>query len=205
MIYTGNVFRSYGLYRGTKSREGFIYSMLNRLDLLVRCAIEKMERPRAFHLILENCSEEDFKKISGTLRYWAASRSERRDSSMRNQVLYLAAKEIRPRLSTRHTHLHVIGDGVQYDDIVFLKKALRLYSDQVVLKKRKLEFMPWDTDISTGVIRTDPETGVPKRKGLRWCHDLKNELNDYFCRASYICKVSTKVSLYSWSSSKLLR
>lgn len=205
MIYKGNLFRGYGIYKGTKSKKGFIYPMLNRLDLLVRCAIEKMEKPRAFHLILENCSEEDSTKISGTLRYWAASRAERKDSTMRDQVLYLAAKEIRPRLRTRHTHLHVIADGVQYDDIVFLRKALRLYSDKVVLNKRKLEFMPRDIDLSTGVIKIDPITGVPRRKGLRWCHDLTNELNDYFSRASYICKVQTKVSLKSWSSSKLLR
>lgn len=204
MIYKGNSFRGYNIYTGVKSRHGFIYRMLNRLDQLVRCAIEKMERPRAFHLILEDCSDEDFTKVSGTLRYWAESRAGRDDSSMKEQVLYLAAKEVRPRLGVRHVHVHVIADGVQYDDIVFLRKSLSLYSSKVVLKKRKLEFMPWDVDLSTGQIKRDPLTGAHKRKGLRWCHDLRSELNDYFCRASYICKVSTKISLNSWSSSNLL-
>jgi len=68
-----------------------------------------------------------------------------------------------------------------------------------------LKYLPIKINPTTKECLINPKTGNFLREGCDWNHDLHGDLEDFFERASYICKVKTKVSLSSWSCSKLMQ
>lgn len=203
-IYKGDKYNKLRIFRGTNSSDGFISSMLRKLyDICIYSSLT-MQNPRGFHLVLEDVNEERLKYLPRLLSRWAESRAKSPISTMNGQFHFIRANEIRSRTGEFHIHLHLVVDSVQYDDVVHLKKALMPISLRVKLKRRKDECRPIKYDPDTGEVLVNRLTGKPIREGSSWFHGLKEEFEDYFQRASYICKVKTKVNLDAWSGSMLV-
>jgi hypothetical protein len=124
---------------------------------------------------------------------------------MTGKYHFVKAEEIRPIKREFHVHIQIICDGVTYGDIQSLKEALYPIAKKTSLKNRASKHRRIKTNPLTSECLIDPETGEFLREGCKWNHDLRGDFEDYFERASYICKVKTKVSLSSWSCSKLIK
>ena len=204
-IYRGDQFKNLKLNPSVKSREGFITRMLEAL--YERCieSREKMAKPRGFHLVLTEVDKSKLKYIPRIIARWAEQRSKCPLSYMTGKYHFVKAEEIRPIKREFHVHLQLICDGITYGDVQSLKEALYIVAKKTSLKNRGAKYRSITINPITGECLTDPETGEFLREGCKWSHDLHKEFEDYFKRASYICKVKTKVSLSSWSCSKLIK
>lgn len=203
--YKGDYFNNLKLNTSPKTKLGFISKML--VALLERCedARNNMNKPRGFHLILTLVNKDNKSEIPRVIKRWVENRRLCQLSTMTGKYHFIKAEEERPVKKEFHIHLYVIADGVQYTDIQLLRERLLVVADEIKLKNRSRKFRPELIDADTGECLLDRNTGNFKRKGLAWCHDLHQEYNDFFERASYICKVKTKVPLHPWSCNQIER
>lgn len=202
-IHKGEFFCELKIYSGVGSSLGFLAEMLSKLKALCDASLLSMSKPRGFHIVLEDVNSDRLSCLSRIISRWSARRARCEISHMNGKYCYLRADEVRPRTGEFHIHLHFIVDSVQYDDLVYLKQALMPISSRVKIKYRKETCRPLKIDKDTGEIACSRFTGQPLRDGSTWFHDLNSEFSDYFERASYICKLKTKVDPGSWSSSGL--
>lgn len=202
-IYKGEYFNNLKLNPSPKTKLGFIHKMLKAL--LERCedAKRNMSKPRGFHLILTSVNKNKTSEIPRVIKRWVENRELCRLSTMTGKYHFIKAEEERPLKKEFHIHLYIIADGTQYTDIQLLRERLLIVAGGIKLKNRGRKFRPELVDIDTGECLLDTFSGNFKRKGLAWCHNLHDEYDDFFERASYVCKVKTKVSLHSWSCNQM--
>jgi len=193
-IYKGEYFNNLKLNPSPKTKLGFIHKMLKAL--LERCedAKRNMSKPRGFHLILTSVNKNKTSEIPRVIKRWVENRELCRLSTMTGKYHFIKAEEERPLKKEFHIHLYIIADGTQYTDIQLLRERLLIVAGGIKLKNRGRKFRPELVDIDTGECFLDRVSGNFKRNGSAWCHDLHKEYNDFFERASYVCKVKTKVS-----------
>lgn len=204
-IYKGDYFNNLKLNPSPKTELGFIHRMLNAL--LERCddARRNMNKPRGFHLILTLVNQDKVSEIPRVIKRWVENRKLCKLSTMTGKYHFIKAEEERPLKKEFHIHLYIIADGIQYTDIQSLRERLLVVAGEIKLKNRGRKFRPELVDSDTGECLLDTFSGNFKRKGLAWCHNLHDEYDDFFERASYVCKVKTKVSLHSWSCNQMER
>lgn len=204
-IYKGDYFNNLKLNPSDKCEDGFITKMLQALHERCVYSLKTMDRPRGFHIELTKVERSKVRMIPRIISRWAASRDRCSLSYMTGKYQFLKAEEIRPRTKEFHIHLHIIADSVTYGDLQSLREALLPVAKMSSLKNRSLIYRPIKMNEATGECFTNVKTGNFERIGSPWNHELtsKDEFEDYFTRASYICKVRTKVSLSSWSCSHM--
>lgn len=172
-----------------KARDGFFVPILQRQSQLVDEALATMTRPRASHIVIYDPDLESFQRNLPTiLKRWS-------EKHLGSQCLWLYALEIRPRKKQKHIHLYVIGDGLTYDRLVFLRYQLAKMGKKVKLCRREREC----------VEEIDPETGEIRQVFSSVYHELSvpRELDDFFPRFSYVAKVFSKTNEPVYSASRL--
>ena len=204
-VYRGDHFKNLKLNPSVKSKEGFITAMLEALHERYIHAKETMAKPRGFHLVLTEVDRSKLGYIPRIISRWAEQRSKCPLSYMTGKYHFVKAEEIRPIKREFHVHLQLICDGITHGDIQSLKEALYIVAKKTSLKNRALKYRKIKVHPLTSECLTNPETGEFLREGCKWSHDLHGDYEDFFERASYICKVKTKVSLSSWSCNKLIK
>lgn len=202
-IYRRRLFRELKLNESSKCDDGFIKSMLVALHERCLDSVRNMEKPRGFHIELTEIDRSKVGYIPRVISRWVESRRNCSLSFMTGKYHFIKAEEIRPRTSEFHIHLHLIVDCVTYSDIQSLREALLPVASMVKLKSRSLQSRPVYVNPTTGECVINNVTGNFVRAGCAWSHELKSEFSDYFERASYICKVRTKLSMSSWSCSRI--
>ena len=181
---TQQTFKYLEMYNGLKAVLGFNQSMLESSYRLIEEALTTQRKPKGVHMLIEKPNSQ-FPNLRMKLNRWAESRG-------LGKPLFMWCKEIRPRTKSEHAHIHIICDGLNYKDIVFLEDALETLGESVKCFTRTTESL------------ADPETGEIIKGRSRWYHDLRTELSDYFKRFSYISKLYSKpVKGRYWSCSNL--
>ena len=184
MKHKQTTFKNLELYNGLKAVLGFNQAMLEASYRLIEEALTTQRKPKGVHILIEQPNSQ-FPNLRMKLNRWAESRG-------LGTPLFMWCKEIRPKTKKEHCHLHIIADGLNYKDIVFLEEALKTLGQSVKCFKR------------TSKSLADPETGEVIKGRSKWYHNLRTELADYFERFSYISKLYSKpVKGRYWSCSNL--
>lgn len=183
-----------GLYSGSKSNKGFDPEILAVQAELIDAALAAMKAPRAAHIVINEPNKAKLKELQRIIARWS-------ENELKSKSLWLYCLEVRPRLKELHLHLHVIGDGLTQEHLVFLNRKLSTIGESKI-QKRKISKLRLRTDLDTGEIQTNSDGSFGRTGSIYWSC-LRKETLDYKERFSYLAKYQTKETTSGeWSYSK---
>lgn len=191
--YWGNSYRGFEIYSGSKAVHGFNPSILERSYQLVTTALQTMQKPVGFHIVIEQPTEQ-LKYLDQWLTRWAEQQN------ISTKPLFILVNEIRRK--TKHTHIHVIADCAGYptDQI---KELLMVLVNQLRRKNVGTNLKLYKRDASRLPRHIKPD-GTEVITASIYFHELRKELADYIHRLSYLAKVFTKDhTRRNWRSSNI--